>query len=190
MKTTPASASRDRLSQQRRSWNMSRIRSKDTTPELLVRSALHKQGYRFRLHDPKLPGRPDVVLKRFKTVLFVHGCFWHQHKGCIDCSKPRANSGYWNQKLRNNVKRDIRNRRAIGRAGWRAVVVWECVARSPHKLQSLISRVFQKHHSQKLNKPAKTRVTNNESISHRNLRRRRRSSARFRNGRISPRGSS
>jgi DNA mismatch endonuclease (patch repair protein) len=97
---------RDRLTKERRSWNMSRIRGKDTTPEKLVRSVLHKLGYRFRLHGKKLPGRPDIVLAKHKTVIFVHGCFWHRHRGCKNCTTPTTNRDFWVEKLEGNAVRD------------------------------------------------------------------------------------
>jgi DNA mismatch endonuclease (patch repair protein) len=117
---------KDRLSKERRSWNMSRIRGKDTQPEILVRSVLHKMGYRFRLHGKKLPGRPDVVLPKHKIVIFVHGCFWHRHRGCKNCTVPMNNRDFWVEKLEGNAARDRRNRTALRRAGWRVAVVWEC----------------------------------------------------------------
>lgn len=116
----------DKLSPERRSWNMSRIRSRDTTPELVVRRLLHRLGFRFRLHNAKLPGKPDLVLSRHRTTIFIHGCFWHQHEGCIDCSKPATNSGYWAPKLRRNVERDAHTQSLLKIAGWKVIVIWEC----------------------------------------------------------------
>lgn len=116
----------ERLTAKRRSWNMAQIRSKDTKPEVAVRSLLHRAGYRFRCGTHGLPGKPDVVLPRWKTAVFVHGCFWHQHRGCIDCSRPATNSSYWLPKLARNVSRDRSVKRALRRAGWHVVVVWEC----------------------------------------------------------------
>lgn len=121
----------DRLSRKRRSWNMSRIRDKDTAPERLVRSALHRAGYRFRLHSKKLPGRPDVVLPRYRTVVFVHGCFWHRHKGCRYAYTPKSRVAFWNAKFDSNVERDRRNARELRRLGWKVVTVWECEADRP-----------------------------------------------------------
>ena len=97
---------RDRLTKERRSWNMSRIRGKDATPEKFVRSVLHKLGYRFRLHGKKLPGRPDIVLAKHKTVIFVHGCFWHRHRGCKNCTTPTTNRNFWVGKLEGNAALD------------------------------------------------------------------------------------
>ena len=117
---------RDRLSKERRSWNMSRIRGKNTTPEIVVRRALHGMGYRFRLHGRKLPGRPDVVLPRHKTVVFVHGCFWHRHRKCKNCTTPTNRRAWWLKKLEGNAARDRLHRRALSKLGWKVVVVWEC----------------------------------------------------------------
>jgi len=116
----------DLISPERRSWNMSRIRSRDTKPELVVRSVLHRLGYRFRLHDARLPGKPDIVLPKHETVLFVHGCFWHRHRGCPFCYTPKSNRAFWNAKFKQNVVRDSKNKRKLKRLGWRILVIWEC----------------------------------------------------------------
>ena len=133
----------DSLSPIRRSWNMSRIRSRNTKPELLVRSLLHQLGYRFTVNGPlnqSLPGRPDIVLPKHRRVVFVHGCFWHQHPGCIDCSRPQTNSVYWSGKLQRNVCRDRRNRIALRRLGWKVIVVWECEANDRDMLAARLQR--------------------------------------------------
>ncbi len=109
-----------------RSRIMSAIRGHDTTPERLVRSALHRHGLRFRLHVRDLPGRPDIVLPRHRTVILVHGCFWHRHLGCAKSTLPARNRAWWVAKLRRNRARDRRNLRDLRAAGWRVVVVWEC----------------------------------------------------------------
>src|SRR5688572_20880875 len=103
----------DRLSKQRRSWNMSRIRGKDTRPERAVRSILHRLGYRFRLHCKSLPGRPDVVLARYRTVVLVHGCFWHRHSKCQYAFTPKSRSEFWSDKFAANVARDRRIARTL-----------------------------------------------------------------------------
>lgn len=105
---------------------MSRIRGKDTSPEKRVRSLLHRLGFRFTLHAKSLPGRPDVVLPKYRTAIFVHGCFWHQHGGCKYCRLPKSNRRYWVKKLRGNQKRDEIHRLALRAAGWRVAIVWEC----------------------------------------------------------------
>ena len=134
----------DKVSPEHRSWNMSRIRSRDTAPELTVRSLVHRLGFRFRLHDPSLPGRPDIVLSRFRTVIFIHGCFWHQHAGCVDCSKPTTNSSYWTPKLKRNVERDSRNRALLRNERWKVIVIWECEARRTEALtKKLLRRIKQ-----------------------------------------------
>jgi DNA mismatch endonuclease, patch repair protein len=116
---------KDRLTKARRSWNMSRIRSRDTTPEKVVRSLLDRMGYRFRLHGKKLPGRPDIVLPKHKTVVFVHGCFWHRHRGCKNCTPPTHRRQWWLRKLEGNAARDRVNRRVLRELCWRQVVLRE-----------------------------------------------------------------
>lgn len=116
----------DHLTKEKRSWNMSRIRSKDTKPEIIVRSLLHHLGYRFRLHSKKLPGKPDIVLTKYKTVIFVHGCFWHRHKDCSRATMPKSNQEYWNAKFERNVQRFKEVSEQIKSLGWKVTVVWEC----------------------------------------------------------------
>ena len=130
----------DKLSSTRRSWNMSQIRSGDTKPELAVRRALRELGYRYRLHRRDLPGKPDIVISKYRIALFVHGCFWHQHSGCIDCSNPKANRGYWRPKLLANVQRDRSYRRRLRRIGWAPIVIWECQTQKPEALRDRLVR--------------------------------------------------
>jgi DNA mismatch endonuclease (patch repair protein) len=107
---------------------MAAIRHKDTTPEVAVRQHLHRRGFRFRLHDRKLPGRPDIVLKRYNTVVQVHGCFWHHH-GCRNSVWPRTRSQFWRDKIGGNIVRDRKNKRELLSIGWRVITVWECEVR-------------------------------------------------------------
>ncbi len=116
----------DTLSREKRSWNMSRIRSEGTQPEILVRCLLHSDGYRFRLHKKSLPGKPDIVLNKYNTIVFVHGCFWHRHKGCSDGSIPKTRALFWRNKLNENVRRDNRTISALQDLRWSVIVVWEC----------------------------------------------------------------
>lgn len=116
----------DTFTRKRRSEIMGCIRSADTRPELVVRSLLHRAGFRFRLHDARLPGRPDIVLPRYKVAIYVHGCFWHGHKRCRDGRRPKSNTEYWNRKLDRNLARDARNARLVRRLGWKRIVIWEC----------------------------------------------------------------
>lgn len=116
----------DTISRRLRSENMRRIRSANTKPELIVRSLTHRLGYRFRLHRRDLPGCPDLVFPSKRKVVFVHGCFWHQHRGCIDGRPPKSNTDYWLLKLANNKKRDKRNRSRLLRLGWKSLVIWDC----------------------------------------------------------------
>ena len=121
---------------------MSRIRGKDTKPELRVRSQLHRMGYRFRLHRKDLPGRPDIVLPKYDTVIFVHGCFWHRHKGCRFAYTPKTRVAFWETKFEQNVRRDCRNDAALRKRGWRIIRIWECRTGDPRKLQQQLARIF------------------------------------------------
>ena len=131
----------DRISAEHRSWNMSRIRATNTRPELAVRSLLHRLGYRFRLHRSDLPGKPDIVLPKHKTVLFVHGCFWHRHANCRFASAPKSRTEFWNAKFARNIDRDVEIRRSLRRLGWKVIIVWECDLAKPKRLLSLILRI-------------------------------------------------
>ena len=135
----------DKLTAEHRSWNMSRIRGKNTKPEREVRSILHCMGYRFTVNGPKnksLPGRPDIVMPKYRTVIFVHGCFWHRHKGCKDASLPKTRTEWWLNKLDGNVSRDCRNQSALRKAGWRVQTVWECETQSPDILTQRLRRLL------------------------------------------------
>ncbi len=114
-----------------RSFNMSRIRSQDSKPEMIVRSLVHQLGFRFRLHRRDLPGTPDLVLPRHRLVIFVHGCFWHRHRCRYGRVRSATRSEFWEQKLQGNVRRDRRNQAALKAAGWKVVVIWECWTRDP-----------------------------------------------------------
>ncbi len=116
----------DTLTPEARSWTMSHVRSKNTKPELAVRRWLHAQGYRFRLHRRDLPGTPDITLPKWRTVIFVHGCFWHRHEGCKRTRTPKSNVEFWETKFMRNVERDREARKALGELGWRVVTIWEC----------------------------------------------------------------
>lgn len=136
----------DRISKEHRSWNMSRIRSKDTSPEKRVRSFLHKAGFRFRLHDKKLPGSPDIVLPKYRTVIFVHGCFWHRHPECKQGAyfpkNPKQGVKFWQDKFEKNVERDSRNKEALIKAGWKVIVVWECETKTEEQLICVLSSLL------------------------------------------------
>lgn len=116
----------DILTLEKRSWNMSRIRSRDTRPEIALRSALHRLGYRFRLVDKKLPGRPDIVLPKYKTAVFGHGCFWHRHQGFKFSYTPKSRIDFWQNKFEENIDRDKRNIEEVSKSGWFPIVIWEC----------------------------------------------------------------
>lgn len=123
---------------------MSRIRNSNTKPEMIVRSLLHHLGLRFRLHQRELPGRPDIVLKRHRTIVMVHGCFWHRHKGCRNCTTPTGNRDYWMRKFAVNVERDKRVSKELHKLGWRIIVVWECETRRTNdRLEQRLRRLFE-----------------------------------------------
>jgi DNA mismatch endonuclease (patch repair protein) len=116
----------DTITKERRSQNMSKIRSKNTLPEILIRKALWRMGYRYRLHYKLLPGKPDIVITRYKIVIFVHGCFWHRHENCIEASRPKTNSEYWETKISRNIERDKKHQNEIKQLGWKVIIIWEC----------------------------------------------------------------
>lgn len=120
-----------------RSYNMSRIKGKDTKPELLVRKYLFSKGLRFRKNDKRYPGHPDVVLPKYKTVIFVHGCFWHFHEGCKYAVMPSSNVEFWKKKLYDNRNRDHRNQAALTEMGWNVIVIWECQLKKVQLEQTL-----------------------------------------------------
>lgn len=126
----------DRITEKRRSWNMSRIKSKDTAPEKIVRSLLHCMGYRFRLHRKDLPGKPDIVLIKYKTVLEVRGCFWHRHKDCKETTTPKTNTKFWQDKFSKNIERDKQNEHKLKELGWNVIVIWECETKDLDKLKT------------------------------------------------------
>ncbi|MBA3648843.1 MAG: DNA mismatch endonuclease Vsr [Chitinophagales bacterium] len=120
-----------------RSFNMSRIRSKNTKPELIVRSFLHKNGFRFRLHDKKLPGKPDIVLKKYRTVIFVHGCFWHGHKGCKYFVVPKTRTEWWLQKINRNREVDKGVLKKLQKENWKIINIWECAFKAGKSAKTL-----------------------------------------------------
>lgn len=132
----------DSLSPERRSWNMSRIRARDTCPERLVRSLLHNLGYRFRLNRKDLPGKPDIVLPKYHTAIYVHGCFWHRHPGCPLAYTPKSNLEFWSKKFSRNVERDTQVAAALNEIGWKQLVVWECETREQAFLERRLKQAF------------------------------------------------
>ena len=125
----------DTVSPEKRSWVMSRVRGKNTRPEMVVRSLLHALGYRFRLHRKDLPGNPDIILPKYRVVIFVHGCFWHQHNCRHGQRLPSSNQAYWLTKLSKNRGRDIQNTAKLTGLGWAVLIVWECMLRDIAKLE-------------------------------------------------------
>ena len=145
----------DSLSKAKRSWNMSRVCSKDTKPEIIVRSLLHNVGYRFRLHKVGLPGKPDIVLAKYKTVVFVNGCFWHRHSGCSDATTPKTRTEFWTKKFEDNVSRDKRNTAALRNLDWYVVVVWECELKNTERLLKRLRKEITKSSNKAINSDEK-----------------------------------
>ena len=128
---------------QQRSHNMSRIKGKDTKPEMLVRKFLHANGYRYKLHDKKLPGKPDIVLPKYCTVIFVHGCFWHGHANCKYFVVPKTNTQWWTDKINRNKANDEKAIKVLKKDGWKVIVVWECKLK-PAKVEKTLTVTLKK----------------------------------------------
>lgn len=138
-----------------RSRMMAGIRGKNTKPEILLRKAMHAKGYRFRLHDRRLPGQPDMILPRYRTAVFIHGCFWHRHKGCRYATSPATRQDFWAAKFEANVARDHAKEKAVLEQGWRIAVVWECALRnSVDEAASRLSDWLQSEESARIEIPA------------------------------------
>jgi len=132
----------DILTKEKRSWNMGRIRSKNTSPEKTVRSILHRNGFRFRLHRESLPGKPDIVLTKYRTVIEVRGCFWHRHKDCKYAYKPKSRIEFWQKKFSENVSRDNRNELELKRLGWNVIIIWECELSSLEEVEGRLLKLI------------------------------------------------
>ena len=121
---------------------MSRIKGKDTKPEKIVRSILHRKGLRFRLNRKDLPGRPDIVLPKYKTVLLVHGCFWHRHPRCKYAYNPKSRVSFWQKKFSENIERDKSVKKELRKKGWKVIVVWECKTKNPEILEQDVNKII------------------------------------------------
>ncbi|MCC5918149.1 MAG: DNA mismatch endonuclease Vsr [Cryomorphaceae bacterium] len=124
-----------------RSYNMSKIKGKDTKPEMLLRKYLHSKGLRYRLHNKNLPGKPDVILKKYRTVIFVNGCFWHGHKGCKYFVIPKTRTRWWIEKIEETKKRDSKSIRDLKELGWNPMIVWECELK-PEKRNDTLEKTY------------------------------------------------
>lgn len=141
----------DRFSKEERSRIMSHVRSRDTKPEKRLRSLLHRMGFRFRLYRRDLPGTPDIVLPKYRTVIFVHGCFWHQHPDCKRAVIPQSNTDFWRNKLKKNQLRDATTQRELALMGWNVLIVWECelkIGNEETLKQKLVSKISSNPHSE------------------------------------------
>ena len=127
---------------EQRSRNMSAIKSKNTKPEIAVRKLLHSMGYRFRLHRKNLPGSPDIILPKYKTVIFVHGCFWHRHENCKFASNPKTRVEFWNKKFKDNIERDIKNQEKLKSLGLKSKIIWECETKNIDKLREKLIHIM------------------------------------------------
>ena len=132
----------DVLTKKQRSFNMSRIRGKDTKPEMVVRKLIHSLGYRYRLHQKNLPGQPDIVLTRHHKIILVNGCFWHMHKCRYGKVKPKTNPKFWQTKRMGNVERGRKNLRQLRKVGWKVLIVWECQVKDTKKLTQMLQKFF------------------------------------------------
>lgn len=132
----------DTLSPEQRRRTMSAVKSRNTTPELVVRRILHKAGFRFRLHRKDLPGHPDIVLPKYRVVIFVNGCFWHQHPGCEHADRPSTRQDYWFPKLERNVERDRKHLSELHSLGWNILVIWECETKDKAALSKKLCLFF------------------------------------------------
>lgn len=145
----------DILSPSQRHTNMAAVRSKDTRPEMIVRHWLWRRGFRYRLNDPRLPGHPDLVLRKYRTCVFVNGCFWHGHEGCKYFRMPKTNTDFWEKKIKRNKERDKKEQQQLARMGWHCITVWECQLREPQRVRTLeslaftLNRIFLDDHSKR-----------------------------------------
>ncbi len=133
----------EKLSPQQRSALMSRVKQRDTAPELVVRRLLHRLGYRFRLHRKDLPGKPDIVLPRHRKIILVHGCLWHGHEGCRRGSRPVTNAEFWNTKIDRNITRDRNVQAELQALGWDVLTIWQCETRDAAKLQEQLQQFLE-----------------------------------------------
>ena len=124
-----------------RSYNMSQIKGKNTKPEILVRKFLHSKGFRFRLHVKKLPGKPDIVLAKYKTAIFVHGCFWHGHQGCKYFVIPKTRTDWWTNKIQRNVSNDLSATKDLKKHGWKVIDIWECDVKNNKKISETLAKL-------------------------------------------------
>ena len=128
---------------EQRSFNMQQIKGKDTKPEMLVRKFLHANGFRYKLHDKKLPGKPDIVLLKYKTIIFVHGCFWHGHRNCKYFVVPKTRTEWWQNKINGNIANDTKAIKALKKEGWKIINIWECGLKAA-KMQKTLDSILRK----------------------------------------------
>ncbi len=155
----------DKMTKEQRHKCMSAIKSRDTKPELIVRKYLFRLGFRYRLNHSRLPGHPDIVLRKYRTVVFVNGCFWHGHEGCNLYSMPKTNTEFWKNKIQRNIQRDREERLKLASMGWHSITIWECQLKPAHRAQTLASLVFTLSQTfLSINKPKKEYRLNDPDI--------------------------
>ncbi len=152
----------DTVSTETRRKIMQSIRSTNSKPEVRVRSVLHANGFRFRIHNKNLPGTPDIVLSKYKTVILVHGCFWHRHQNCRFASVPQSNTEFWMEKFERNVQRDRKNLEELKDAGYDVIVLWECELKSKTKLEEAVSRLDEKRREFQLKASVESNTLSNQ----------------------------
>jgi DNA mismatch endonuclease (patch repair protein) len=135
----------DNLSIKQRTFCMSRIKSRDTNPEISVRKILTEMGLRYRLHDIRLQGKPDIIISKLKTIFFVNGCFWHRHEDCKKSTMPKTNIEYWEKKLKRNVEKQAEDIRALRNEDWKVYIIWECEIKDKNKLYEKILKIYDEH---------------------------------------------
>ena len=133
----------DHLTKSKRSENMSRIKNKNTTPEIAVRKTLHSMGYRYRLHSASVYGKPDIVIKTKRKAVFVHGCFWHRHKNCSLATKPKTNTSYWEKKFQTNIARDKKVQERLDKENWKFLIIWECEIKDKTELKKKLTKFME-----------------------------------------------
>ena len=140
----------DIFSKEKRSQIMSKISGKETKPEILVRKFLFAHGFRYRKNDKRLPGKPDIVLPKYKTLIFVHGCFWHHHKNCRKSALPQTNCEFWNNKIQGNVRRDKLNQKKLRKADWKIIIIWQCQIKNRELFEKVMQQTIIKIRERKL----------------------------------------
>jgi DNA mismatch endonuclease (patch repair protein) len=154
----------DKLTPEQRHKNMTAIKGKNTKPEMLVRRYLWNRGFRYRVNNPRLPGHPDIVLRKYRTCIFVNGCFWHGHEGCRYYVIPKSNTEFWIKKIRRNIERDKFAQQELAKMGWHCITIWECELKGEKREKSLESLAFTLNHIYLQDHAIKYQIPNEDSL--------------------------